>query len=226
MIPLMSNDPRDELAEANDAAVADFLRRCEYDRTVLYQTHLRCSVRFASPILLSLAAAEGISPAEIVREMLPPPEWPRRSPMDWGSSKRRMIASTVKGYPGGEFLDRTFARRLAYGGYVVRLPAHPAGRFGVWAAGDTLDACVDLGPTRLLVAGSEARLRLPSGVPETLALAMVGRSVDRLVSHPLFDGRGYVVRRLLQVPSEMTQILVFGCGLEAIDLLDAQGCAS
>lgn len=52
-----------------------------------------------------------------------------------------------------------------------------------------------VGRLRLVTTGATAWLWIEDSVPETLAIALVGRPVDALLSHPLLTDRDYTVLR-------------------------------
>lgn len=214
---------RAELAAEIEAAIDEFAERVEEERRSLYRTHLRCSVRFASPLLLDLLETEGVSAGDLVDTMQPPPGWPAgMGASQWRPSSRGILARVLKSTrPGLRAPDRRLADCLAYGGALVRAPSHPAGGFGVWTSADMMHAWIDLGGARLAIGGGEGHIALPQ-LPETLALGMPGRDLDRLLTHPLIDGRGYFVRRVRNDP-DGAPVLVFGCGVEPIDLVASGG---
>ena len=209
---------RDALRAANEADVGAFIERVEAERVSLYRTHLRCTVRFVSPLLLDLLAAENVSPGVLIDAMQPPPMWPQASgARPGGPSVRRLMPRVLKSNSLGlRSADQRLARCLAYGGVLLRKPSHSAGVFGVWTSADMLHACIELGAARLAIGGGEGHLSIPN-LPETLALGMPGRDLDRLVTHPLIDRRGYHVRRVSTAP-DGSPLLVFGCGVQPIDL--------
>ena len=211
-------EPREALRLRNDDAIEAFVERTEAERRALYRAHLRCTVRFASPLLLDLLAAEELALDALVACMEPPPGWAGQlGVLPVRPVIRRLLPRVHKAFrPGARSPDQRFARCLAHGGVVVRPPSHPAGGFGIWTSADMVHAWIDMGEARLAIGGGEAHLWLPQ-LPDTIASAMPGRDLDRLVTHPLIDRRGYYVRRTRFDP-DGSPVLVIGCGVEPIDL--------
>ena len=211
-------DARDVLATLNEADIADFAARVENERRRLYRTHLRCTVRNASPLLVDLLAAEGVAPSCLIDVMQPPPSWPAAS---WASSRgpstRRLMPNAPRSTTlGARAADERLLRLFAYGGVLLRLPSDRAGGCGVWTSAGMMHGWIDFGRIRMVIDGGEAHLSIAS-LPETVALAMPGRDLDRLVSHPLIDGRGYSVRRVC-ADGRGTSVLVVKCGVQPLDL--------
>jgi hypothetical protein len=190
---------RDERLEVVSAEIHQFLLRTEEQRYALHQDFIRCVVRRTSPILVDFARAQGLDLGHCMELIQPPEHWPSRldtptSPI----SRHALLRDDRKGYSfSGSHQDDAFRSRFRRAGAVLRLPSHPDGRFGVRASGNALEACFDLGPVRLVLDGcGRGWMRLPPGIPETLLDACVGRTVDRVVSHPLFDDRDLLIRRV------------------------------
>ena len=215
---------REALRARNELDVADFIERAEEERRSLYRDHLRCTVRYASPLLLDILRVEGVSAVGLVDVMEPPPGWPEAtSTPPWGPSVRRVLPRVFKTHRLGQrSADQRLARCFGYGGAMLRPPSDPLGGFGVWTSADMMHAWIDLGQARLAIGGGEGHLSIPN-LPKTIALGMPGRDIDRLVTHPLLDRRGYVVRRVREGLNGAT-ILVFGCGVQPVDLTGTAAC--
>lgn len=212
------DEVRADMSEANDNAIAEHLREREEERLSLYHTEVLCSARYASRLLIEVVRSEGLTFPGIVSGFTPPQSWPHGRRVE-GWTKPAPLGLMFKTHGSlRSTRDASFERRICNGGTVLRPPSHPRGAFGVWIAGDTLDACIDLGQARLVLEGSRCRLRLPPGIPHTLAGAMPGRTIDRMLSHPLFDGKGFVVSRVSLPPDADYATLSFACDLERIDM--------
>jgi hypothetical protein len=60
---------------------------------------------------------------------------------------------------------------------------------------------------------------VPVGIPDTLLGACVGRTVDRIVSHPLFDGGDLLIQRLgYASPTSASPVITFRDEVAELDL--------
>ena len=212
---------RDALRADLSMDIVDFLVRLDEERVALYRRLIACTVTRTSSLLLGFARAEGIDIADFLGMIMPPPDWPSaQASVPRRRSNEVLLRDDHKGFMfGGARRDRAFHRRMGTGGIVVRPPSDPRGRFGLRVAGTAVEACFDLGPLRLVVGAGTARMRLPPAMPETLLTSCVGRTIDRLVGHPLFDGRDMVIGRVDFAASPSgCAVVTFRDEVAAIDL--------
>lgn len=213
--------PRAEDAAEIDYQIRDFIIRTENERNELYQDMIRCTVSRTSPLLLDVIGDQEIDLDECISLMVPPTGWPVRvNPQPWSLAKEPLLRDSQRGRAFGSTKeDLAFYTRFKHGGAVVRPPSHPDGRFGVRVSGSSLEACFDLGTARLVVGAGNARMRLPEGIPETVLAAAVGRRVNAVVGHRLFDDRDYVIERLgWASKNSAASIVIFDDGDVEIDL--------
>lgn len=200
-------------SRAVSSRIDDFLHRFAHEREALYRAWLRANVTYASPLLLDLVALEGLDLDEVIGAMKPPPGWPTLP----AHSARHSMALKLAIHLGPR-RDRAFHRATVRGGVRFRSPDDPGGAFGFWPARDAFCVRRDFEPCSLVVIGADARLRLPSGIPDTLLCAAPGRRLDEIVDHPLFIGRGYRVRRSHSEDANGGPALDFRCGLVTLPL--------
>lgn len=197
--------------------IADFLVRTEQERLLLFHMHLQATVDRVSPLLLDLAAMEGISLVGAVSLMYPPQDWPWR-PLPSASTSLADRNRSSKGWPVARPRsdEAIFRRAFANPGVVVRDVAHPRGRFGIRPSGRVLGFTASIGPCVISSFGPLATLRLPEMLPETLMTAMPGRQLDQLVDHPAFRGRGYRVVRVTPDLGDGLPVLTFRTPLASL----------
>lgn len=190
--------------------IADFLVKTEIERVQLFRLHLRTTVNRVSPLLLELAAIEGISLSEAVTLIHPPQDWPWRPLMDHSPSviRRSQHRKVWLGDVGRPEVTR-FRRAFANPGVVVREADHPRGRFGIRPVGATLGFTAALGPALLSVFGATAVIKLPEALPETLMMALPGRPLCQVVDHPIFAGARYGIRNAMLDPADGRPVLNF-----------------
>jgi hypothetical protein len=206
----MANHAWHPSAAAVSVRIADFLVRTETERLSLFRLHLQAQVRRVSPLLLDLAAMEGVSLSGAVGLMYPPQDWPWRPLYDAPTMLVRQ-SQRVKGWlgsPGTKDSGR-FRRAFANPGVVIRDVEHPRGRFGIRPAGEVMAFTAAIGPCLLSAFGASAMLKLPEPLPETLLMSMPGRQLDRLVEHPAFVDRSYRVIRVQPDLSDGLPIITF-----------------
>jgi len=174
--------------EAFDGKIAEFIGRVERERNDLFQQHLHATVRRASPLLLGLAAMEGISIAAAVSQCRPPETWPRMPLYDFPPNRLRV--SQLRPIRTGStnlHEERRFRRAFCDPGVIIRPVDDPRGRFAVRPFSGMLAFTAAIGPCLLSAFGGTATLKLREPLPETLAIAMPGRPLRKLIDHPLFS---------------------------------------
>lgn len=168
--------------------IADFIGRMERERNDLFQQHLHATVQRASPLLLGLAAMEGISIAEAVSQCRPPENWPHMPLCDFPANRLRV--SQLRPIRRGStnlHEERRFRRAFCDPGVIIRAVDDPRGRFGVRPYSGMLAFTAAIGPSLLSAFGATATLMLHEALPETLTIAMPGRPLRQLIDHPLFS---------------------------------------
>lgn len=190
--------------------IADFLISTEVERLRLFRLHLQTTVRWVSPLLLDLADFESISLDHALARIRPPPNWPARPlygfiPSTLRHSQRRRIWLRSAGSRDSWYFERTFSEP----GVVVRGADHPNGRFAIRPCGPVLGFTAAVGPCLINAFSRMATLKLTEPLPEILLTSLVGRKLEQVVEHPVFSGRGYVVRRAVADPDDDLPVLVF-----------------
>lgn len=191
-----------------------FFERLEAERLRLYRALLQGTVLRVSPLTLDLIAQAGSSVA-VVAEALPVPgEWP------WTPLRYRTASALLrspKGFGPSNHGPSRF-HKLATAGVMLRDRHHPLGELGFWTSRTALEAVACPGGCVLQTDGYRARLHLPSPMPDTLLAALPGRPLEQLVSHPVLDGRGYVVERISEGEHGDGPVVGFATGLLPLEL--------
>lgn len=209
--------------------IADFLVRTETERVELFRRHLQATVRKVSPLLLDLAILQGVRLAGAVWAMRPPQDWPWR-PLDDvppGLVRRLRLTHYQPNFSKGS-VARRFERHFASPGVVIRGVGDPAGALAIRPIGKVLGFSAEVGACVLTAFTSTAQLRLPTPLPETLAMAMPGCRLDRIVDHAIIAGRDYTVRRVILDTHDGLPVIFFSARLVpmAFPWAHAAGAAS
>lgn len=199
--------------------IADFVIRTEIERLNLFRMHLHTTVRFASPLLLDLAELESISLADAFALITPPENWPRRpvyefSPGFIRSLPHRQFGLGPKAGSGAWHFRKIFSNP----GVAIRSIDHPDGRFGIRPCASVMGFTAAIGPCLLSAFGRTATLKLNETLPATVRISIEGRLLDQVVDHPIFTGRGYVIRRVMEDVIDGTTVINFGANLVPIML--------
>ena len=148
----------------------------------------RSVVRWVSPLVFAFCELEGLDPSKLMRPLVMVNMFP------W---ERAVAIPRVEVAAAGHATDRAE-------GEAVHLHADRSlqlrGRRGEHAIVRLRSGRVELSlqteRAHLWSHGRGASISLTVRPPETVLVAMTGRPVDELLSHPLLDGAGYVVRRV------------------------------
>ncbi|WP_162233319.1 hypothetical protein, partial [Sphingomonas sp. Leaf33] len=179
-----------------------------------FRAEIAAAVRSTSPFLSTLLEANGSTLDQASFLIKPAPGWPLRP---------RMSGNSLLGLGGGRHFFRNYLASLASGGGVkppVRGDSHGYSFFlneGGWArvqiVGHSLEIDAEIGPLRFETRFGALRIELDRGLPETLAVACIGRPVDEVIDHESLRGHGW---RIIEVdpehPPYFRQTLVIATG--------------
>jgi hypothetical protein len=195
---------------AIDSRIAEFIGRVEREREHLFHLHLQETIRCTSPLLLDLAAMEGISIADAVAGCRPPEDWPRVTRYDYLPNRLRgtQLPPTQPGSTN-QHEERRFRRAFSAPGVIIRQVDNPRGRFAVRPFAGMLAFTAAIGSYLLSSFGATATLMLREPLPETLAVAMPGRPLGLLIDHPLFTEHICRVMRVDSHASTGASVLSF-----------------
>lgn len=173
----------------------------------LYRLQLQATISRVSPLVLDLAASAGIAMDAVAQGLRVPPGW---RPTVWTTAP--LPSSGPRDKHGGFIArgSRMFARS---GAAIARGPTHPSGLLGFYPGDQALEVVAALGDAVLSTDGCIAHLWLPDRLPEVLLSAVTGRSIDEVASHPVLDGRGYVITDVAERAMSGGTVLVFHPGL-------------
>lgn len=187
---------RDPALGTLEAGFADFARIAVERRRLLYRDYVGATVTKITPLLLRWCGLEGLDLDELVDRLGPDRPWtpwlcgPRPTdpakPVKGKASLRKPTRGEVA------FHD---LQHFAYSGVILRPKSKPRG-FGIRVLQDCLEMAAFLGNARLRTFGVEGAVTLPGELPATVAAALPGQPLDRLVQHPLLEGAGCVATRV------------------------------
>ena len=177
--------PRDREDACTSAARANKLAEAivEAARLTAHRVSLARTVRHASPLLLDVLAKRRIALGDVLdRLAAPPAENPSNPAAHWASytyhHHRRRVFGAAPWLAGDPSAPLIIAEDEDL--HLVR-------------SGSQLGLFGSTGRLRLATAGATAWLWIEDALPATLALALVGRPVDALLSHALLTGHDYQV---------------------------------
>lgn len=192
-------------AQAVRKAIEEYLSRTDSEREDLFRLYLNANVTLVTPLLLDLAALEGIALSKALSHVRPPRGWPQRPLLHRASKPFRHNPKSLRP-PGPSWSAiqawaeaRSFRRTFIQPGVIIRDFIDPKGRFGIRPVGGMLGFTADIGECLLTAFGPTAELRLNDSFAETIMTSMVGRTLDQVVEHPIFMGKGY---RILSVEAD------------------------
>ncbi|MDH7971267.1 hypothetical protein QH494_03665 [Sphingomonas sp. AR_OL41] len=169
-----------------------------------FREEMGVNVRSASPFLVGLLRGEHLTLDEAVHLINPLPGWPRRPRLSSAGSgalgpNLHMFRHYFAGLAAGvghpplrdEFHGHTFI--LAEGGHAR-----------MQVVGHSIEVEAKIGSVRFETRFGVLRIELDRSLPETLALASLGRDVEQIVDHPALLGRGW---RIVEVVAARSPFL-------------------
>lgn len=193
------------LARANYAEIGAIF---DVQAAAAFRNEMGAAVRSASPLLISLLAAEGVTLDAAVALIDPAQPWPRRSRPSGRSFRRSTLNHLLRYYIarlpsqliGSPAHEHTFHR--ADGNHVtMKLLAH------------SLELEARIAPVWLETRFGELRVQLDESLPDTLAIASVGRLLEEVVDHAAWRGRGWRILNIEEpVTSYFGQTLIVATG--------------
>lgn len=152
-----------------------------------FRAELGVVVRSASSLLVSLLAADGLTLDDAVTLVEPGRPWPGQP----------RLASRSFGHPVGNHVLRYYMAGMRAG----RLAEPPVSQHTFYRAdGDyltmqvvahSLELEARIAPLWLETRFGELRVQLDEALPETIAIACVGRLIEEVVDHQAWRGRGW-----------------------------------
>ena len=184
------------------------------ENRALFRRHLAHGIKSASPIVAALCT-DGLDLSATLNIMETPQRTkPERVPWWLG------FRAAHPGPPTPDEHPRAFSLRHEALGVIERWPDDPLGRLGIRLRSGCLDAEISIGEHVLWTSGPTAHLILNATLPATIAMAMPGRTVEQIVSHPLLAG-AYEVIAVTQHEVGWTEISfstgMVGCKASVVD---------
>lgn len=204
-----ADDPWLLTAESVALRIAFFLARTEFERLQLFRLHLQTNVKRVSPLLLDLAAFEGVSLTSAAALMYPPQDWPARplydiSPVSiWKSHLKKARRAA------GRREAMRFAHMFTNPGVIIRGFNDPRGKFGIRPCRTVLGFTAGMGPCELTAFSSTGILKLGQPLPETIIASILGYRLGDIVDHPIFANRDYFIRRIMPDPVDDMPVIAF-----------------
>ncbi|WP_404373678.1 hypothetical protein AB5I39_08495 [Sphingomonas sp. MMS24-J45] len=176
-----------------------------------FQQEIAATVRSASPFLISLVASQGKSVDGVVARIEPADRWPR-----WPS-----LHKNVRFRPARETHDQ-FEIWTASGWQPTVLLRGFGHRIAFLRSGDdwadleivnhSLEVEGQIGMVKFETLFGTLRVKLDDRLPETLAMACVGRPIGDVIDHASLRGRAWRVIEIDDSASPLAQTLVVATG--------------
>jgi hypothetical protein len=161
----------------------------------IFRQEIGATVRSAAPFLIALLASDGLELDDVIETIEPGYGWPRRprisSLSSWPLWGKHLLGHVVAGlrpaWPDTQLMPGTSVYLSNYGSAKIRIDAHSI-EVRVRLKTVTFDTCFGL-----------LRIELGRLLPETLAIACVGRLVEEIVDHASLRGSGWRVSAVEQI---------------------------
>lgn len=152
-----------------------------------FRAELGVIVRSASSLLISLLAIDGLTLDVAVTLIEPGRPWPRQPRLAGRSFGHRvsnhLLRYYIAGTPAGRSAEPPVSQHTFYredGDYLtMKVVAH------------SLELEARIAPLWLETRFGELRVQLDEALPETIAIACVGRLIEEVVDHHAWRGRGW-----------------------------------
>lgn len=177
------------------------------EEAAAFRAYVGEAVTTVSPLLVRLCELEGHDLDALVAKLAPLGAWPPWL-CGWrpGEKWQRRIVGAVLATPSPTETAAWRFQELVHGGCVVQDLLHPGIPFGVRVLNRGLEMAAMLGEHRIRTHGREGSMTLKAELPRTVAIAMPGRPLDVLVSHPLLDGAGCLVTEVSEPNRRGTKV--------------------
>lgn len=187
-----------EIEKARDAATL-----------MAFRVEIGAVIRSASPLLISLLARDGLTLDDAVARLEPSELWPRRPRLSTRGCKRPSHGHLLRYY-----LQRVGPTQLS----VPPLHSHrfdrTDGSYVILQAVDhSLELEASIPSIWLQTRFGELRVQFDEALPDTIATACVGRTIDEIVDHDAWRGRGWRIVAVEEpVASYFGQTLIVATG--------------
>ncbi len=159
---------------------------------VAFRQELAATVRCASPFLIALLAAEGLSVEDAVSLIEPHPGWPRR-PRLGGPSAKHVTQHMLRHYVAGFSPRGRVFPPMPGDGHSHTIERAEGGWLRIEVVGHSLEVEAEIGELCFATRFGELRIELDRVLPETLADACRGRPIENVVDHAALRDRGWTI---------------------------------
>ena len=225
----MRRRPTNERRELLFDGLTRFVDDTEAERLRLYRLHLQATVTRISPLTRDLATLATDGFEGVARGLRPSPSWPWRLVELRDDGSRHRYAHRFRDMVAHHYSEWPYSRsaRAAIPTASSARDRGPAENHRFFAVGAQVEVAGMVGACPLQTCGPLASIALPEPLPETIAVAVVGRTIDALVEHPALAGRGYVVESARRPSDGGGHIITFAtnvvrCRMPWAHLLEAE----
>lgn len=197
---------------ARDRAVATFrssfaalVGDTDVRLAAIFRDYVGSTVRSVSPLVVSACRIEGLDLDAVVGSIRHDGAWrawlggPLRKGADpWSAA--------LDQHPLDRLREFSTLRRFQRCAAIVREEGEGGGALGFRLGASSVEIGMCTARMALTTSDGTASLTLLQPVPETIRLGIRGRLLDEVVDHPLFDGRGYRISRVVTPPSRCTRL--------------------
>lgn len=160
-----------------------------------FREELVAIVRSASPFLVLLLQAAGLSLDDAAMLIAPPRGWPYRPRLPCNNAADPTAARHIVRHYLAGLLPK---HRVRCGDRVSRQGHKIDMADGSWlrieVAGHSLEATARIGPVRFETRFGELRVEMDGELPGSLTIGCIGRPIEQVVDHPALRGRGWLIK--------------------------------
>lgn len=163
----------------------------ENDRAValmtVFRTEISQVVRATSPLLISLLASEGLTLDDAMALMKPGQFWPHDPQLRNRPRKPAIHAHMLRYHPAG-LLPMQICKHPLHSHRFHR----PGGDYlDITIVDHSLELCARIKPVLLQTRFGVLRVELDDVIPDTVLTGSIGRTIDEVVDHEAWRGRGW-----------------------------------
>jgi len=155
--------------------------------TAAFRAKLTACIRSASPLLISLLAADGLTPEGALALIVPDEIRHGRSPRPLFN--RAAVGHLLRYYMSGISPSLISPPSM----YEHKIRRSNGDFVAIQVVDHALELEARIGPLWLETRFGELRVQLDEAVPETIAASCIGRKLEEIVDHPAWRGRGWLI---------------------------------
>jgi len=153
----------------------------------VFRTEISEIVRSTSPLLVSLLAIDGLTLDDAMALMKPGQFWPHFPKLSYRPRKPAVHANTSRYYPAGLQPAQITKHHL----HSHRFRHAGDDYLQIEIFDHSLELCARIKPVFLQTRFGVLRVELDEVIPDTVLTGSIGRTIDEVVDHEAWHGRGW-----------------------------------